>query len=241
MSTNGKIIERSDLPVVAINLLTKNRTDCAIRTIHGILRNLKYEGELKWFVSDNGSTGQHIGTVEKTIPNSMRLPVFVDSVVGTIASCWNIGLREIFKHTDYYLRLEDDMVLKAPLDITPYIKAMMLYPPFSMVRLGQMVSDLDMETVSVKIPTYIGYEQDVYLVVSNKYQYRFSGHPAIIHKRFHEFYGYFEERYPMTAGELELDMDEKVHRAARPMIVFPWDMGRFGTWGAWDHIGSTKA
>ena len=38
----NKIIEREDLPVVAINLLTKNRTELAIQTVHGILRYPKF-------------------------------------------------------------------------------------------------------------------------------------------------------------------------------------------------------
>jgi hypothetical protein len=236
---NSQVIERDMLPQVVINLLTKNRTDLAVWTIHQCLRHLKYDGELKWFISDNGSAPEHLNRLYEVLPHRYFLGGHVNK--GTIGECWNRGLEDIFKRTDFYIRLEDDMQLKADLDITRYVKMMMVYSEIGMIRLGQMVNGLDFESNKFKIYTHIGFEEDVMLRVGKHYPYCFSGHPALIHKRFHDMYGYYAEE-KISAGELEVAMDEKVRgNYGPPKIYFPWDLGRFGTWGAWDHKGVIKA
>lgn len=233
------VIEREELPTVVINLLTKDRTDLAVQTIHQALRHLKYEGALKWFVTDNGSDPAHHQTVLKTIPS----PYFIGTAVnqGTIGQCWNEGLRQVFQHSDYYIRLEDDMRMKDDLDITRYVKLMMTYPEIGMIRLGQMCMDLLMYSEKFRIYTYIGFEEDILFKIKRQSPYAFSGHPALTHRRFHEVYGLYEED-PLSAGELEVIMDERFRKTWHTnYIYFPWDLGRFGTWGAWDHIGLRKA
>lgn len=235
------VIEREDLPLVAINLLTKGRTDLAVGTIHQVLRHLKYDGELKWFVTDNGSVGSHFAQLDDAIPVRYRLGSHSQS--GPIGACWNEGLKRIFAKTDYYIRLEDDMQLKADLDITRYIKAMMEYEFIGMIRLGQMTIGLLLDCVKFRIATHIGYEEDVYFEVDKSRQYAFSGHPALINRSFHATYGYYSTESSMTAGHLEVEMDSVFRRspAQTSSIYFPWDLGRFGTWGPWDHKGTQKA
>ena len=219
----NNVIERDDLPKVAIDLLTKERTELAVRTIHQCLRHLKYEGSLYFFVTDNGSSGEHVQRVLDTIPTPYYLGHL--SQGGKIGACWNAGLRRIFEFTDYYIRLEDDMQLKAELDITRYVKVMMTNPEVGMVRLGQMVVDLPFFSQKFKIVTHIGYEEDMFLRVQKWDQYCYSGHPALIKKSFHDYYGYFAEE-KLSAGELEVQMDSKVRNNAGPDIYFPWDGDR---------------
>lgn len=239
---DNKVIEREDLPLVVINLLTKNRTELAVRTIHQCLRHLKYDGKLLWFVSDNGSPPAHVDRLLECIPTPYYLGHI--SETGTIGACWNKGIRKIFEYSSYYIRLEDDMCLKADLDITRYIKIMMSYWHVGMVRLGQMCVDLQFNSDKFKIYTHIGFEEEILLRVYRGNPYAFSGHPAIIHKQFHDSYGFYNEKH-MSAGELEVSMDNR-YRAMLDVpnlehIYFPWDLGRFGTWGAWDHVGVQKA
>lgn len=234
----SRVIEREDLPVVVVNLLTKNRTELAVRTIHACLRHLKYDGKLMWFVTDNGSEVAHVAKVKETIPNVYWMNGYVGN--STIGDCWNKGLMTIFNQTEFYIRLEDDMVLKADLDITRYVKMMCKFPQIGMVRLGQMVIDLEFISEKFRIDTHIGFEEDVLLMVEKTMPYCFSGHPAIVHKRFHEVYGYYADG-DQSAGELEVAMDKKVRGIKGPGIYFPWDLGIFGTWGAWDHVGVVKA
>lgn len=238
----NKVIERGDLPAVVINLLTHNRTDLAVRTIHQALRHLKYDGDLRWFVCSHDSTDEHLAKTSEAIPD--RYYWGMVNIRGNICACWNRGLEKIVQHTDYYIRLEDDMCLKADLDITRYVKVMMTVDVASMIRLGQMVTGLHGQTWKFRIDTHIGFEEDMYFHVFDDNQYAFSGHPALMHKRFHNAYGLYSER-PMTAGELEVDMDNRIKHVSpgvpEPWILYPLDLGCFGTWGAWDHIGVNKA
>ena len=233
-----RVIEREELPVVAINLLTKNRTELAVRAIHQCLRYLRYEGRLMWFVTDNGSEPAHHERLGYAIP-----PMYVlggISQAGSIGACWNTGLREIFNHTEYYLRLEDDMCLKVEMNITRWVKIMMMNTEIGMIRLGQMVPGLDFESRKYRIYTHVGHEEDILLRVGKGVQYCYSGHPALFHKRFHDYYGYFPET-EISAGELELSMDSSVRANGGPDVYFPWDTGKYGTWGAWDHVGVRSA
>lgn len=236
----SNIIRRRDLPTVCINLLTKNRTQYATATVKKCLDNLKYEGNLVWYISDGGSQVDHLAQLGEIL-NDLHVIIGNHSVSSNPGSCWNIGLGKIFeKGIDIYLRLEDDMVLKDYLDITTYVKLLMTNPMVGMVRLGQIVIDLDMATFKHKTYTHVGYTEEVYLHVKPSRPYCFSGHPALIHKRFHDIYGFYPTN--LSPGETEVAMDEQVRRGpSGPIIVYPWDMGKYGTWGIWDHIGKESS
>jgi hypothetical protein len=102
------------------------------------------------------------------------------------------------------------------------------------------VINLDLVTVKFKTYTHIGYSEEVYLSVMKTQPYAWSGHPALIHKRLHDVYGYFPT--DMSPGETEVMFDQQVRSIeGGPTIVFPWDMGKYGTWGNWDHVGKEKS
>lgn len=235
-----KVIERHELPVVVINLLTKNRTSMAIRTIQQCMRNFSYDGELQWFITDNASEAGHMDALLRSIPSN-HLAGYLSSYEN-IGTCWNKGLRQIIREQEsfFYVRLEDDMSLKVPMNITRYVKMMMEFPVIGMIRLGQITVGLDLFSEKFRINTHIGFEEDVLLRVGKTQPYCFSGHPALIHKRFHDAYGYYAET-DMSAGELEVAMDHVVRNTEGPQVFIPWDLGWTGTWGAWDHIGTEKA
>lgn len=231
------IIKKQDLPTVCINLLTKNRTEYMVPCVKKALDNLKYEGKLVWYISDGGSEKSHRDKVDEIIPREMILGRHSFSV--SPGKSWNIGLKEIFKSVDIYLRLEDDYVLKDYLDITVWVKLLMTQTDIGMVRLGQIVKYLDSVTVGYYTYTHVGYTEETYLELGKQKLYTYSGHPCLIHKRLHDEFGYFEEG--ISPGEVECKFDEVVRKRFIPKIVFPWDMGKYGTWGVWDHIGKEKS
>ena len=97
-----------ELPLVVILLLTKDRTDYAVQTIHGIMRHLKYDGEMKWYVCDNGSYRVHVERIKKTIPDELTLDVL--RAYDSIGGAWNTAIKNIFEEFSHiYFRLEDDM------------------------------------------------------------------------------------------------------------------------------------
>lgn len=233
------IIKRADLPTVCINLLTKNRTEYMVPCVKKALDNLKYEGELVWYISDGGSEKSHLDKMDEIIPHEMILGRHSYLCPISPGESWNLGLREIFKSVDIYLRLEDDFVLKDYLDITVWIKLLISEWQIGMVRLGQITKERDLFTVGYKTYTHVGYTEEIYLLVGSQNSYMYSGHPCLIHKRFHNAYGYFKEG--LSPGEIETEFDGRVRQSQGPSIVFPWDMGRYGTWGVWDHIGKEKS
>ena len=117
------------------------------------------------------------------------------------------------------------------------------YKEVGMIRLGIMVQNLGFFSEKFKIYTDIGWDEEIMLGLTDDHNYIYSGNPALITKAFHDAYGYFpEEEY--SAGEIEVIFDSQIRGGdlmADPWIYFPWDMGRFGTWGAWHHIGKDKA
>jgi hypothetical protein len=233
-----QVIEKLDLPPVCINLLTKDRTDYAVATVKNCLDKLKYEGKLIWHVSDGYSDINHLKKLEEIIPENMRSNAVTRS--DDVGENWNYGIEYIFDNlSDIYLRLEDDMVLKETMDITTWVKLLMT-KSVGMVRLGQIVIDLNLRSIKFKTYTHVGYTEEVYFRIYRSSPYMFSGHPALIHKRFHDSFGYYPTG--LSPGETEVAMDSQVRdKKDGPMIVFPWDMGRYGTWGNWDHIGKEKS
>jgi hypothetical protein len=229
----SKIIRKDDLPPVCINLLTKDRTDYAVTTAKNALDKLHYDGELVWYISDGGSKKGHLTKIYETIPND--LIIGSHDACRSPGECWNIGLAKIFKECDIFLRLEDDMVIKSPMDITTWVKLLMTQGSVGMVRLGQIVIDQSLYTIKFKTYTHVGYTEEIYLDVTKKMPYAFSGHPALFHKRFHQWYGFYPKG--LDPGKTEVAMDEQVRDKQGPSIVFPYDMGKYGTWGNWDHIG----
>lgn len=231
------IIKKQDLPTVCINLLTKNRTEYMVPCVKKALDNLKYEGRLVWYISDGGSEKSHLDKMDEIIPRELILGRH--SRLSSPGESWNFGLKEIFKSVDIYLRLEDDYVLKDYLDITVWVKLLITQPAIGMVRLGQIVKFQDFGTAGYKTYTNVGYTEEIYLVSGKQNSYAYSGHPCLIHKRLHDEFGYFEEG--ITPGEVEVKFDDAVRQKLFPSIVFPWDMGKYGTWGIWDHIGKEKS
>ncbi|MHC4207630.1 MAG: glycosyltransferase family 2 protein [Planctomycetota bacterium] len=234
----SKIIRKDQLPPVCINLLTKDRTDYAVTTVKNALDKLHYDGHLDWYVSDGGSSQEHLDQVLSPIPDNMLWDYHSENT--NPGACWNIGIREILKEYDIYLRLEDDMVIKSPMDITVWVKLLMTQWQVGMVRLGQIVIDLNCYTVKFPTYTHVGYTEEVYLAVYRRNPYAFSGHPALFHKRFHDIYGMYPEG--LSPGKTEVAMDTQIKaKKEGPLIVFPYDMGKYGTWGNWDHIGKEKS
>ena len=94
----------SDYPLVVILLLTHNRTEYALRTIKQTMENIYYPN-LKWYVADSGSEGDHFDTVcdfigDDTILRSHKWET-------SPGKSWNLGVKRICSNAEIYLRLLD--------------------------------------------------------------------------------------------------------------------------------------
>jgi hypothetical protein len=223
-----------ELPLVVILLLTyapedkPERMEYALRAIQSTKDNLRYPN-LGWYIADAGSSEKHF----KEITNEFdRVSIWNyggwhhESL--SAGKSWNVGITQVFEqHADIYLRLEDDWVLKNPLDITKFVTMLTLRDDIGMVRLGYQHVPADMEAIGINGIHYLRYKKTT--------PFCYGGHPALIHRRFHDAYGYNDEK--KNPGEIEIDMDYRVRNTKGPDIVRPQDIGG---WGAFAHIGTKK-
>ncbi len=231
----------TDLPTVVIMLMTYKRTEYALRTIEAARELLSYDGELLWYVADAGSPIEDLKILGDAIPDEIFFGrhTMIESNTLTPGQNWNKGIKRIFEKHTIYFRLEDDFMLHAPLDITKWVRLLDYNDKVGMIRLGLMTVGTQIAVKGQVVPSDVGHDRDIYLHVLKSAQYCFSGHPSLVHKRFHEAYDYFpEDRDP---GQCEVDFDGVIRTREGPEIWIPFDMGRYGTWGAFSHIGNERS
>ncbi len=206
------------LPPVGIILLTYERTDYAVKTVHSIHDNLHYCGSMGWYLADDGSSSQHYGTVRENIVNYNELwgehQTERRGYGYSANKAWQ-QLRDEWQ-SPITLWLEDDWILERPLDITPYVKMLVEnHNNVGMVRLGHMPVDLELRSC--------GHDGHMYLNVSKGQQYTYSGNPHLKHLSFLEHYGILPEG--KNPGETEIEYDYKVRSQEGPGIWWPLEIG----------------
>lgn len=211
---------------VWIILTTYNRLDLATKTIEGLKQNLRYDN-LGWIVTDDGSGPDYMQTLKEAIGPTYSLYTYDGQRKG-VGHNMNWALHKVFGEldSDLILMMEDDWYLSNPLDLNPYVN-LLEDPAFGMVRFEYAAAGLKAELISQENRLLWKLE------CNTNYQYNFTGHPSLRHKRFHETYGYYQEG--LKAGFTELDMCGKFNAIDGPKIVIPYE---YNQWGAFGHIGS---
>lgn len=209
---------------------TYNRPAYAKRALEAAIENLSCEDDvIDFYLADAGSDPNPIDWMAKIVESA-----FINRVVGshseqlTPGANWNKGIAAIYEQDPIYLRLEDDFVLEKKMELSPYRRLLENSDSVGMVRLGLLPENLDLHSY--------GYKGQIYLDVQKTQQYCFSGHPSLVHKRFHEAYGLFNEQ--TNPGDTEVDFDGRVRSTDGPRIWWPVDLG---TWSVWAHIGAEKS
>lgn len=211
-------------PIVTI-LLTTYVRDTAFKTIESLKKNLGW-GNLMWWISDDGSPSDHVQQLKDAIGPTYRIETYNSDRKG-VGHGMNYSLRKIYEICDLCLVMEDDWELEKPLDLSPYVRLLTNTDNYGLVRFGYL---------SANLLGYLVSEEGKLLwrLEPNGETYRFTGHPSLRHKRFHQHYGWYDEGLP--AGWTELSMAGKVNQFPKgPHIVYPTDCG---TWGFFGHIGS---
>lgn len=216
------------MPPVAIVFLTFKRTEYAVRTIRGICDHLRYQGDLLWYVSDDGSAPEHLAAVHSAL-DGQRIIGEHSQHIGYGAGAnkaWHVA----HDHADLTLWLEDDWELRSEFDITPYAKLLNERPESGMVRMGYL---------NVGQEGYLfGHDGRLYWRLNRDVPtYAFTGHPSVRHRRFREAYGAYAEG--LNPGETESAYAWQVReRKQGPEIVYPVGLGE---WGPFHHIGAEKS
>lgn len=227
----------SDLPPLAIVMVTYKRTREALETVNSTCKNLIYPKELRrWYVGDDGSPKEHIDSILGALDANgemmmgwhserIRKPGQESTYFAGLG--WNRALGIGHQYSEFVLWLEDDWRLETPLDIAPYIKVLMEHEEVGIVTFRILSVGADVHTV--------GYDGRHYLKYLRSTQYAYSGNPLLRHGRFARHYGWFdEERNP---GDIELDLDSRFREKEGPEIIRPLDIS---VWGGWAHVGTEK-
>jgi hypothetical protein len=233
LSPEGFWADMTDLPILAIVMVTYKRTSLAVETVRSFSMLLNYPKELRqWFIADDGSPFEHMQAIFDELKlHGETLYGYHNEKFGENYNAglgWNRGLIQGHMISPIILFLEDDWELRVKLDISPYVRLLIEREDIGIVRLGHLAVGSKVEIV--------GYDGIHYLNYIKETPYAYSGNPHLRHRRFSEAYGMFmEDRNP---GDMELAMDAAFAAKEGPMIWRPADIPG---WGYIGHIGSEKS
>lgn len=213
---------------ITVIVQTYRRTEYALATIAAARELLHYGGELRWYVADDGSAMAHVQAVLGAFDSEARIGYHSlrRGYGGNANAAWDAAQGALT------FWLEDDFMLREPLDLTPHAYALMDSDDLGMVRLGYIHHER-LEPARTfagrRYHTLPRYWPDTSF-------YTFTGHPSLRHRRYREAYG----DYPtgLAPGETELAYAFQYQGAeGGPLIVWPEG---YPTHGLFAHIGSIK-
>lgn len=214
---------------ITVILQTYKRTDYALRTIAAACEHLRYQGDLGWYLADDGSGPDHFRAVYDAIQTQHRW--FVGNhwlrrgYGGNANAAWDAAPSALT------FWLEDDFVLREPLDLTPHAYALMDSEELGMVRLGYI------DPLRLEAPRMFAGRP--YHTMSRDWPdnafYAFTGHPSLRHRRYREAYGDYPTGF--APGDTELYYAYQYRTGDGPLIVWPKD---YPTDGLFAHIGEVK-
>jgi len=223
----------TELPNLAICLVTYKRTEEAVRTIRGVSDNLIYPKDKRaWFVNDDGSPPEHMQEIRRTLDRCGEQLIWANTVRlgGGTYFCgagWNAALGNGHQYSDFVLWLEDDWVLEHPLEIERHIRLLAEREDVGIVTYRGLTEGSD-----VTITTHDGYHYLMFLRTSDM---AYSGNPHLRHARFVRTYGWFTDR--QNPGDMEVNYDWRFRKRTGPNI---WRPAGLDPWGGFAHIGKDK-
>lgn len=208
---------KNESPVITVVMTTYfptvQRKEVAEKTLRSWQRYLKYDGELRLHVADDGSDIPFHPALywQGEITRSYRRRKGVGASL-------NRGFRQGFEVSPLVLYAVDDWSLVEPLDLTTWARVLEMRSDVGMVRLGPPHPNIRGE---VRV-----YSEDwrSWGLRLERYAYAFGHRPALYHRRMIEAYGWFKEG--VTALECEKAYAEQFAHAKGPDIVLslssPW-------------------
>jgi len=209
---------------ITVILQTYKRTDYALRTIAAARELLHYQGELRWYVADDGSDVAHVASVLGAL-DPWGFHTERRGYGANANAAWGAA------ESALTFWLEDDFMLTQPLDLTPHAYALMDCAELGMVRLGYINGTM--------LGTPQEFAQRRYHTLPRDWPdtsfYAFTGHPSLRHARYRAAYG----DYPvgLAPGETELAYAYQYRAHEGPLIVWPEG---YPPDGFFAHIGAIK-
>lgn len=196
------------------------RTMMALETIRALKENLLNVTPEFIICDDSSPNPGHVPALKEALKDNNA--VFFDAEKHGVGMSKNLGLRHAFRFTGQdnicALLLEDDWVLKEPLNIQAYCDVLNHAEDVGIIRFGYL-GGLDLRA---KFATYLGHTfWDIY-----DGMYVYSGQVSLRHKRFYSVIGYHTP--DIDPGHEELDMCyryAKLDEDKKLKILYPADFG----------------
>ena len=182
--------------------LGRERADVAGQAIESWFNHLKYDGEFRLHIADDGSgiAFEIGGGYNKMVSRQHRKGV---------GASLNTGFKSAFTHSPLALYIVDDWILQKDLDLNPWAALLTKNESLGIVRLGPPHPGLTGEVIK--------YEQGWALSL-DKHDYAYAMRPSMYHKRFFDAYGWFSEQ--INCWECERIFNEHVCATNGPGIVY---------------------
>lgn len=213
-------------PVIAL-IITYRRLALALETIRSVKTMVQYPN-IGFHIADDGSGPEYVNRLVEEIGSEYSIEV-TDSQRGGVGANMNLGIAAVLKRADLWLHLEDDWVLRKPLDLEGPVRLLMEDESVGMVRLGRLSANL--QAVSMA-----GADKLWWRLQKLCDPYVFSGNAALRHRRFHDAYGPYT--VGLRPGETELNYCGHFDGTPGPSIVYPAWLSYLDTF---QHIGDSQS
>lgn len=182
-------------------------------TLYSWDANLKYTGEIRLHISDDGSVGYGRPTYFRN-----NLVSYSSQNRHGVGASLNKGFREAFRTSSLVLYLADDWSLTFPFDLTPWAQLLIEREDIGEVRLGPPHPGIT-GTAEALTENWNGWGLRL-----DRHHFVAAHRPVLIHKRFLDSYGWFEE--DTSSLECERLYSVKFNTQKGPDIVLalphPW-------------------
>lgn len=200
------------LPITVL-VYTYSRPKKIRLVLASLKEHVKYSGELRWRLADDGSPTGYLEDIAAEFPE-LKLQWTVTNRKGFGANA-NKGYRA--RTTKYVLATEDDLLVACDLDLDTGITLMEGVPQIGALRYDAAVIRCVItgyEFVSTDKRTRIPY------FVFDRQKSKFwnpCGHPTLIQPTFYQVYGYLPER--VRVSEVEMAWTRKAAKMAGPHVA----------------------
>ena len=220
-------------------IFTHNRTSCALSVVDALLANLRCDGRrIRYILCDDRSEPGHVEAIVDRFEKAGESPVVYRNTDGRtgLGASMNKGLEDAFQDSHECLRLEDDWLLKRPLDLGAWAKCMDRLSIGS-IRLGMMF----------RRPYELRpYEEGLLKVKSDRSRtFTFNNQVALVSDQIYSLTGpYLENVEPKVVERTMAErFNEITHKCElSPFVCWPagWEtMSYYGERMAFDHIGES--
>ena len=230
-------VTRGAAATLPVCVFTRNRTRCAMATAEALLSNLSCSGRaIRYVLCDDRSEPGHVDAVLSVFRNRGVEPSvhLCDGSRHGLGASMNNGLRDAFSDSDLCLRIEDDWILKRPLDVGPWCDAM------GPMRIGSLRLGMMFRKPSELVPSECG----LLRVASEPHRtYTFNNQVAIVSRDLWRMLGpYVENVHPQrTERDMAVRYNALTLKGSRPpYVMWPegWEtMSHHGPNMAFDHAG----